>query len=195
MKQRPRWNVVAPVALIFAALAAVAWFDVSTGGEAQPQPPLGAIGTPVRGAYVAPTATPFGAQATAKPRPTFPVGGNLPKGTKDERDAQRRTDLLVLLDAANRIKARDGSYPSTNRNVQTVCKYKDNDIGCKLQDVLPAAMPEDPLGSNNGYWYQSDGATVKLYASLEGDIPDSEKCPTNDAELLKHDNLICIGAP
>jgi len=195
LNQRPRWNVIAPVALILAALAAVAWFDASTGGEAQPKPPLGTIGTPVRNAYVAPTATPFGAQPTAKPRPTFPTSANVPKGTKEQRDAQRRNDLLVLLDAANKIKARDGTYPSTNRNVQTICKYKDNDVGCKLQDVLPAALPVDPLGNDSGYWYQSDGASVKLYASLEGAIPDTEKCPTSDAELLKHDNLICIGAP
>jgi hypothetical protein len=192
---RLKWNVIGPVALIIAAIAAVGWLDASTGGEAQPQAFLGAIGTPVRGTFVAPTATPFGAQPTPKPRPTFPVGANVPKGTKDDRDAQRRTDLLVLLDAANRIKARDGAYPSTNRNVQTVCKYKENDIGCKLQDMLPGGIPQDPLGNDSGYWYQSDGNAVKLYASLEGAIPDPQKCPTSDAELVKHENVICIAAP
>lgn len=195
MMSRPNWSVIAPVALILAVIGAVVWFDATTGGEAKPNPPLGAIGTPVRGTFVAATATPFGAQATPKPRATPVAGGNAPPGTSDQRDAKRRTDLLVLLDAANKIKVRDGAYPSTKGNIQTVCKYKDADVGCALKSVLPGDIPEDPLGNGNGYWYQSDGTSVKIYASLENSIDDSQKCQTTDAELVKHDNLLCIGAP
>ncbi len=193
-RQKPNWSIIAPVALIVAVVGAVIWFDAATGGEAKPNPPLGAIGTPVRPTYVPPTATPIGAP-TAKPQPTFSPGAATAPGTKDQRDAKRRTDLLVLLNAANQVKARDGSYPDTHNNVQTVCKYKNNDAGCVLQSVLGGSVPEDPLGNGEGYWMQSDGSHVKFYASLENPIDDSQKCPTTDAELVKHDNLICIGAP
>ena len=194
-RPNPNWSIIAPVALIAAVIAAVVWFDATTGGEAKPNPPLGAIGTPVRPTYVPPTATPFGFQPTPKPRPTIAAGPAVPQGTKDQRDAKRRTDLLVLLNAANQVKARDGSYPDTHNNVQTVCKYKDNDAGCVLKSVIDAGIPEDPLGNGDGYWMQSDGNSVKFYASLENSIDDSQKCATTDAELVKHDNLICIGAP
>lgn len=192
--RKPNWSIIAPVALIVAVIGAAIWLDAATGGEAKPNPPLGAIGSPVRPTYVPPTATPFGFQPTPKPRPTSAVPAGEP-GTKDQRDAKRRTDLLVLLNAANQVKARDGSYPNTNNNVQTVCKYKDNDAGCVLKSVLDTGIPEDPLGSGEGYWIQSDGSRVRFFASLENSISDSEKCPTTDAELVRHDNLICIGAP
>ncbi len=194
MTSRPNWSIIGPVALILAVIGAVIWFDMTTGGEAKPSPPLGAIGTPVRLPYVPPTPTPFGAP-TAKPIPTLPPGAPIPQGTSQQRDAKRRSDLLVLLNAANQVKARDGAYPSTHGNVQTVCKYKTADVGCALQSMLPSGIPEDPLGNQNGYWYQSDGTSVKIYASLENPIDNSQKCTTTDPELVKHDNLICVSAP
>ena len=195
MIKRPNWTIIAPVALLAAALIGIAWLDVSTGGEAKPQPPLGGSGTPVRQSYVPPTPTPFGAQPTAKPRPTFPASGVPLKGTPAERDAKRRTDLLLMLDAANKAKARDGAYPSTNKNVQSLCRYKDVDVGCKLSAITGGQLPADPLGNDSGYWYQSDGTSVKIYASLEGNVAEELKCPTSDAELKKHDNLICVTGP
>ena len=194
-RQQPNWSIIAPVALIVAVIGAVIWFDATTGGEAKPNPPLGAIGTPARPTYVPPTATPFGFQPTPKPRPTFSAAPAASQGTKDQRDAKRRVDLLVLLNAANQVHARDGSFPDTNNNVQTVCKYANNDTGCVLKDFIDAPIPEDPLGNEEGYWIQSDGTSLRIFASLENSIDDSEKCPTTDAELVKHDNLICISAP
>jgi hypothetical protein len=141
---------------------------------------------------VAPTHPPGPATA---PRPTFPASSNARKGTPAERDAKRRTDLLLVLDTANKAKARDGAYPSTNKNVQTLCKYKDDDVGCKFASLAGGQLPEDPLGNESGYWYQSDGNSVKIYASLEGTVAEELKCPTTDAELKKHDNLICVSAP
>ena len=190
--RRLRWDIIAPVGLVVAALAAVLWLDVTKGGEATPAVPLGEIGTPVRGAYVAPTATPIGFAPTPKPRPTVagPTGG----GNPFARDEKRRADLLLLLDAAGRVRARDGSYPSTNGNVQTLCNYKDIDQGCKIQALAAGGdAVADP--AKVGYWYSSDGKTAKFYASLEGDVPKGRQCETNDAELVKHDNLICVMAP
>lgn len=190
------WTVIAPVALIVAALLAVVVLDATKGGAAEPKAPLGEIGTPVRQAYVAPTVTPIGLQATPKPKPTF-AGVNAAKGTPDERDAKRRNDLLLLLSAANQLRSRDGSYPTTKGNVQTVCAYKDLDIGCKIKDTFGGDLPSDPLGDpvKNGYWYSSDGQSMTLYAALEGDIPDAQKCPTNDAELKKKSAVICVKGP
>jgi hypothetical protein len=190
------WSIVGPVALVVAALLAVAWFDVTKGGAAKPQTPLGEIGTPIRNAYVAPSPTPIGLQPTPRPKPTFAAVQG--KGTPEERDGTRRTDLLLLLGAANDLKAKEGAYPSTSGNVQTLCAYKDLDQGCKLKDFLAnKTIPFDPLGDpvKNGYWYSSDGKTVKVYASLETEIADAEQCTTSDAELQKKAYVICIGAP
>lgn len=185
-----RWDIIGPVGLLVLALLAVAWLDVTKGGEATPKPPLGEIGTPVRGAYVGPTATPFGFAPTPRPRPTI-VGQAT--GDPVARDGKRRSDLLLLLDAASKAKSRDGSYPSTNGNVQSLCTYKDIDQGCKIQALAGGDAIGDPL--KIGYWYSSDGQSAKFYASLEGAVPNDQQCVTNDAELKKHDNVICIKTP
>jgi hypothetical protein len=185
-----RWDIIGPVGLVVLALLAVAWLDATKGGGATPKPPLGDIGTPVRGAYVAPTATPFGFAPTRVPRPT--VVGQV-TGDPAARDGKRRGDLLLLLDAAGRVKARDGSYPSTSGNVQTLCNYKEIDAGCKIQALAGGDGIVDPL--KIGYWYSSDGGSAKFYASLEDDVAKDQQCATNDAELKKHDNLICIKTP
>ena len=190
-----KWNIIGPIALVVVALLTVAWFDVTQGGEATPAAPVGAIGTPIRQAYVAPTATPIGFQATPKPKTTVVIGV---KGNPTERDARRRSDVLVLADAANKLRARDGAYPTTGGNVQTLCAFQDLDVGCKFKDVLNgAALPLDPLGDTvrNGYWYSSDGQSAKIFAALEGELQADQKCPTNDIELKKKPNLVCLKIP
>ena len=185
-----RWDIIGPVGLVVLALLAVAWLDVTKGGEATPKPPLGEIGTPVRGAYVGPTATPFGFAPTPRPRPT--IAGQA-TGDPAARDEKRRGDLLLLLGAAGTAKASDGSYPSTNGNVQSLCTYKEIDRGCKIQALAGGEAISDPL--KIGYWYSSDGQSAKFYASLEGAVPKDQQCVTNDAELKKHDNVICVKTP
>jgi hypothetical protein len=184
------WNIIAPVGLVALALVAVAWLDVTKGGEATPAAPLGEIGTPVRGAYIAPTATPFGFAPTPKPRPT-PAGAT--GANAFVRDEKRRSDLLLLLDAASRLKAKDGAYPSTSGNLQSLCTYKEIDQGCKIK-ALAAGGDAIADPAKIGYWYSSDGTTAKFYASLEGDVPKEQQCVTSDAELKKHDNVICVTA-
>jgi hypothetical protein len=184
-----RWNIIGPVGLVVLALLAVAWLDVTKGGEATQKAPLGEIGTPVRNAYVGPTATPFGFVPTPRPTLAAPAGGST--GNTFVRDEKRKSDLLLLLAAAGTVKASDGSYPSTNGNVQSICNYKDIDVGCKIQKVVGDAVA-DP--AKIGYWYSSDGKTAKFYASLEGEVAKDLQCPTSDAELKKHDNLICVTA-
>lgn len=189
---RLRWTVIAPVALIVAVVGVALWLDVATGGDAKPPPLVGAIGTPVRGTFVPPTATPPGAAPT--PRPTIP--GSV-SSTAEERDAQRRQDLLVVVGGLLRFRDANGEFPFTNNNIQSLCVYTDFDAGCELEDVLGTEPPEDPLGEPgvNGYWYQSDGATAKVYVSLEGEIDDAERCDTNYVDFRDKPNLICPTVP
>jgi hypothetical protein len=190
--KKMRWDIVGPVGLVVLALLAVAWLDVSKGGEATPKDPLGEIGTPVRGVYVGPTATPFGFVPTPKPRPTIAPGATAINTFV--RDEKRRSDLLLLLGAAAKVKASDGSYPTTNGNVQTLCNYKDIDVGCKLLSASDVGSTiADP--ASIGYWYSSTGQSAQFYADLEGEVPEDEQCETNDEELKKHDNVICVKTP
>lgn len=188
-----RWSIIAPLALLAMALAAVLGFDLAHTGEAKPPPLVGAIGSPVRGMLVPATATPKGLQPTAAPRATVPAGV---AGTPADRDVARRKGLLTAIGGFLQLKARDGTFPTTDGHIQTLCAYTDLDVGCKLKDVLNQ-VPADPLGAplQNGYWYESDGTYVKLYAALEQDIPDSGKCPTDNVDLKKKANLICVTAP
>lgn len=186
-----KWPIIAPVALIGVVLLFVLAFDLAHTGEAKPPALAGALGTPVRGTLVPPTATPIGARPTVVARPTVP--GSV-AGTPATRDQDRRNLLLIAIDGLNKLKARDGQYPSTGGNIQTLCAYKDLDKGCALKDVIPAGVPVDPLGDpvRNGFWYQSDGTYVKLYASMEQDLPDDQRCPTDNVDLKKKPNLYCV---
>lgn len=172
---------------------AILALNFSTGGEAKPDPYLGTIGTPIRSTYVAdPTEAPD--DGTPRARPTF---AGVQRGTPAERDARRRNDLLLLLGAANALRERTGSYATTNGNVQTLCAFRDDDVGCGLASEFGGQLPEDPFGNpiENGYWYASTGEALRIYAALELDIPDNQKCPTDNVDLLEKANLICVVAP
>ncbi len=196
-----KWNIIAPVALLAAALVTVAWFDIRTGGDAKPAPFIGdAEGTPVRYAYTQPTSTPPG----AKPTPTAAPASQPPavpektvQGTADERDARRRADLLLLLDATKKLRDKEGRFPDTNDNVQSACIYTDRDALCKLDQFLGGPSPTDPLGSQNGYWYSGapDGQSMKIFASLEGTAAADAKCLSKDEGINKRPNVICVTVP
>jgi hypothetical protein len=188
-----RWNVIAPVGLLLAALFAVAWFDLRTGGEAEPPPLLGELGTPVRSTYIAIPPTQIVTTPTAKPRST----GSEVTGTPEERDGKRRTDMVRLIAAFAELKEKDGEFPSTGGNTQTLCVFKDADVGCKVRDILGEDPPSDPLGDpgDNGYFYRSDGEQMQIYAQLEGDIPAGQECQGEKPGLSSRENLICLGIP
>jgi len=185
-----RWTIAAPIALLAAVLLAVVWLDVTTGGDAEPPPLIGKLGTPVRGTFVPPTATPVGFKPTPRPRPT--IAGTA-TGTREERDDQRRGDALIIIYGFQQIREDEGAFPSTGGNIQSLCIYKEIDQGCKLEDAIGAAPPSDPLGNpnQNGYWYQSDGKTTKIYISFEGDIPAEQRCDTDFVEFEDDPNMIC----
>jgi hypothetical protein len=192
LRRRVNWSIVGPVGILAVVLLAVVWFDVTTGGDAEPPALLGSVGTPVRGTFVPSTAVP---RPTSTPRPPRPTPESA-AGTPADRDAQRRADLLVLLAALEQFKAQEGEYLSTGGNIQTLCVYRENDLGCRLEDVLGHEVPRDPLGDaiQDGYWYSSDGDSATIYASLEGDVPESERCRENPDFAEATPNLICVTA-
>jgi hypothetical protein len=176
------------------AVLAVLVLDVAKGGEATPEPYLGeAKGE--RFAYGAPTATPTGVPGVTPTAVIGQPGAPSRPGDPNARDAQRRDDLIELVAAAGRYKEQNGAFPTTNGNVQSLCAYVDLDQGCLLEQVL-SPLPSDPLGEplKNGYWYSSDGQRATFYAALEVAVPEEQQCETDDAELVKKSNLVCIDA-
>ena len=196
---RPSRNVsiMASVGLLAIALVGVAWFDLATGGEAKQAPFIGTIGAPQRGVYIAPTSTPVGLPTVARPTVQAQPAPATAKGTPAERDQQRRVDLLVLVKAASKYKDDKGSLPTTDAHVQSLCTYKELDQGCKFAAYTDTGeLPADPVRDGFNYWYSSDGKTAGFYASLEEPLQaDEQPCDTNDAELVKHANVICVSAP
>jgi hypothetical protein len=191
-----RWAAFVSVVAVAAALLAIVALDIAKGGEANPGPYLGETKNE-RFSYRSPTPVPTGVPGTAVALPTRPTGpGPAPSGDAAARDEQRRLDLLTLVEAAGRLRERDGSLPETNNNVQTLCAYEQLDQGCKLRDILDD-IPSDPLGDpvKNGYWYSSDGLKARFYASMEGDLPEDQRCTTEDEELLKRSFILCIETP
>jgi hypothetical protein len=180
------------VGLLAVALGAVLWLGFTSDGDAEPSAYLGEVGTPIRYPYVPPDETPESA-ATPRPRPTFT--GNL-VGTAEERDEERRNDLLQILGALNAYRERNGEYINTSDNIQTLCAFKDVDAGCGLASFMGGEVPVDPSGepTRNGYWYQSNGETLRIYAAVEGDIPDDERCDTNYVDFEDR-VMICVTAP
>jgi hypothetical protein len=194
--QNRQLTIFAPIALIALAVIAAVWLDARTGGDAEPPPLLGAVGTPVRGTYVPPTATPPGFEPTPLPRQTGVIPPTAP-GTASERDDRRRADALIILDAFARWHEEEGSYPGTGGNVQSLCVFRGVDVGCQLKDVLGEDPPSDPFGnsSENGYWYQSDGETGRIYLEFEGDLLDSERCRTEYEGFKDRPNMLCLELP
>jgi hypothetical protein len=189
-----RWATALPIALLAALVLIALALDAAYGGEAKPAAFLG-DSTPVRGTFIAPPATPT-SLATTVPTPTARAQPGLP-GTPADRDQRRRLDLLALLEAARKLKERDAGYPDTKNNVQTLCVFRDNDLGCAFKDTFGGDLPSDPAGDpvHNGYFYSSDGQTARFYALLEQAIPDDQRCQTDDKGLRERQNVICVTAP
>jgi hypothetical protein len=159
----------AVLALGTVILAAIV-FDLTTdsGGATEP---LG-LATPMPTRTAGPTSTP-GPTQTPTPEPT-PLPG------AEERDAQRRLDLVALRRALEEYRGEHGSYPDTDGTIQSLCVYRELDAGCKLEDFLEPPLPEDPLGDplNNGYWYMSDGKSFAVISQQEVETaPPEAACP------------------
>jgi hypothetical protein len=110
-------------------------------------------------------------------------------------DQQRRDDLEAIAEALQEYNDRFGVYPTTGGNLQTACVFPDLDALCQVAARVGPERLKDPRGDAvaYGYWYSSDGATYRLYATLESAVSPDEVCRTNDASLRLKPNLYCIG--
>ena len=140
---------------------------------------------------------PPAATNTPGPSPTQgpPTATPAPEPGGAERDLTRQGDLQSIEAAWEEYRADNGSYPSTEGNIQTLCVF-DSDEGCALEEVLQP-VPVDPLGeplAENGYWYTSDGDSYTVFAQRE-----SEALPQCAAEHPEHlqdiESLLCVQSP
>jgi hypothetical protein len=117
-----------------------------------------------------------------------------PQAGGGQRDLQRAQDLERIRAALEQYYEKEGSYPSTGGNIQTLCAYKDLDVGCKLTEVLDPLPATDPLGSplQNGYWYTSDGKSFAVYALQEAAAgPGAPECEKPES-LKEVDRVYCV---
>jgi hypothetical protein len=123
---------------------------------------------------------------------TIPTSTPAPTPTPDlaraERDdARRRADLDRVRDGLAQYYAAHGGYPRAE-GVQTLCVYS-FDSGCALKEFID--IPADP-NPQATYWYQSDGKTFSVFASMEGP-GDPSTCPDPiPPHLAQTPNLYCV---
>lgn len=151
-----------------------------------------------------PAQTPSGPTATVGP--TFTPGPSPTVGPEQEtataeiafggenRDRTREADLADIAQALESYREDNGEYPSTNNNIQTLCVFEEDDVGCALKDILEP-IPLDPLGSpsDNGYFYQSGGQSFVLYAIRESDVVP--ECDDHPQHLVHFESIICLRGP
>ena len=187
----------APIAAVVIVIIAALGMDLAFGGPSKPEIENDAPPPEVARATVdaAPTsATPYAAPPTETPTaaPTEATGP-----IAQMRDQRRIDDLAKIASVLEQYRNKEGEYPSTGGNIQTLCTYKEIDAGCKLEDLL-SPIPSDPLGDSvkNGYWYSSDGKTFTLIAAVDlstNATPD--KCEQRFAQHTKRTNLRCVTGP
>lgn len=143
------------------------------------------------GAAEGPPGIPPGGTPTAGPQasatPPARAGG-------EERDATRMRDLAALGEALEAYRSKHGSYPDNGGGIQTLCVFREFDVGCELEEVRKP-LPEDPLGNptDNGYFYSSNGRTYTIYARRDSErFPPCDQHPDHLAHL---DSLLCARGP
>jgi hypothetical protein len=192
---RYRWQAASLIAALAAVLVAIVATDVATGGHTASPPPLGTA-YPTSEAVVGPRPTRTPRPPTLTPHPLTPTVTPTPRPGADERDVQRRQDLEQVRAALEEYHKKEGSYPSTGGNMQTLCAYEKLDVGCKLKKVLDPLPATDPLGDPllNGYWYTSDGKSFAVYALQETPPPpDVPQCQKPDA-LKEIPRVYCVSS-
>lgn len=165
--------------------------DALVSGEVLPTETLGP--TPTTG----PSPTP-GPTATLGPTPTInpteAAATAIASVGAEGRDAVRNDDLSRIAGALAQYFDDNGEYPSTGGNVQTLCVFEDDDVGCALGEYL-GDVPVDPLepAATEGYWYASDGSAYNVFAQRETDV--FPECQTRPDHLAEFDSLLCVEGP
>ena len=190
---RYRWQAASLLAALAAVVVAIVATDLATGGHTEAPPPLGTA-YPTSEAVAGPRPTRTPRPPTATPHPLTPTVTPTPQPGGGQRDLQRAQDLERIRAALEEYYDKEGSYPSTSGNMQTLCAYQDLDIGCKLTKVLDPLPAADPLGDPllNGYWYASDGKSFAVYAIQETvPAPNVPQCEKPEA-IKRPDRIYCV---
>ncbi len=147
-------------------------------------PPAGSSAPAAKDIVLPPTPTPT-------PTVTPPATPTPDVAAPGRRDEQRRNDLAAIAAALQTYHDRNGAYPLAD-GVQSVCRYRELDAGCKLLDVV-GSLPAEPTGGV--YWYLSDGTTYHVFAAMEqsGDV---SQCPAPlPPDFASLPNLYCVAGP
>jgi hypothetical protein len=134
-------------------------------------------------------------ETPAAPLPTFaPTPTPTPRAGGDVRDRTRQSDLQRLQQILEQYKTKHGTYPSNNGGIQTLCVYKKDDVGCKLEEIQKP-LPVDPLPppTDNGYFYSSDGKTYEIYSLRESNV--LPPCPDHPEHLARLPGILCVKGP
>ncbi|MCH7580085.1 MAG: glycosyltransferase family 39 protein [Chloroflexi bacterium] len=112
----------------------------------------------------------------------------------EERDATRRQDLSDIAAVLADYENRTGLLPTTDGSADVGCAYTALGQLCVFIGQLDPDTLADPRGRalRYGYWYESDGSSFTIYASLEIPLAPEEACITTDAFLALEPNLFCI---
>ena len=196
----PAWRKMppfAPIAAVLVVIVVALAMDLIFGGPSKPEvnnsaPPPDVLRATIAAAPHSPT--PYAPPPTKTPTPG-PTA--VPGVVAAERDQTRLLALATIAAALEQYRQKEGEYPSTGGNIQTLCTYKDVDAGCKLGEMLNA-IPGDPLGDSvqNGYWYSSDGKSFVIIAGMdEPSNATPTKCEQRFAQHTKKANLCCLTGP
>lgn len=152
--------------------------------------PLGDV-TPLARATLAPAFTPGPSPTAGLVEATATVAAQV---GADVRDQARQRDLTAIQQALAQYRLDHNRYPDTKGNIQTLCVFKEFDLGCKLEALLKP-LPIDPLGepTTNGYWYVSDGTTYTLYAQRESDLVP--ECSEHPQFVKVFKSVMCVRSP
>ena len=105
--------------------------------------------------------------------PTATVPPTIPDAAA--RDQQRVNDLNTIASALQDYYGVHGAYPLAE-GLQSFCRYKELDAGCKVTEVLNA-LPQDP-DTTRTYYYVSNGDSFTLWVQMDQPAPQSD-CPKN----------------
>jgi 4-amino-4-deoxy-L-arabinose transferase-like glycosyltransferase len=150
-------------------------------------------GVPAFSAYYVPALGPGEEPPVPPPTPLpSPTEEILPGG--EERDAVRAADMARIEEALAEYRREHGEYPDNGGGIQTLCAFKDSDVGCDLDEFLDP-LPEDPLGeeTNNGYFYSSDGSFYTIFARRESEALPA--CAEHPQHLQHLSSLLCVHGP
>ena len=127
-------------------------------------------------------------------RAPAPTPADVPAGIAGrQRDVIRIQHLGEIQRTIATYAAEGNVLPSTNGDLQSLCVFRELDVGCAFRSV--ADLPEDPLGDAgvNGYFYSSNGAAYTIYAQREtGAFP---ACDEHPEFLRQFEGLLCVMGP